>query len=161
MRRFVRSDRPLSRRDVTTARAPSARPDEDGAAAVEFALVSLLFLMLVFGIVTFGLVFALNHTLTHAAAEGARSALVATGGATVQEQVAESAATTRLGWLENSANPPEATVGPCVSDPGRQCVEVVTSYNWLENPLVPPLPGLGLVMPDVMTRSAVVQVTQT
>lgn len=145
---------------MTPASASPSRHAEDGAAAVEFALVSVLFLMLVFGIITFGLVFALNHTLTHAAAEGARSALVAAGGATEQELAAEDAARTRLGWLEGTAEEPDATVTACESDPGQQCVQVVTSYNWLENPLVPPLPGLGLVMPDVMTRSAIVQVTQ-
>jgi len=158
MRTFARSDRPLPGGDRGPALAASPRQGDDGAAAVEFALVSLLFLMLVFGIVTFGLVFALNHTLTHAAAEGARSALVVPAANT--KQAAEDAARTRLGWLENTATV-NASVGPCLSDPGRQCVEVFTSYDWLANPLVPPLPGLGLVMPDEMTRSAVVQVTQT
>lgn len=153
--RGIRSPREV---EVTTGPASPPRHAEDGAAAVEFALVSVLFLMLVFGIITFGLVFALNHTLTHAAAEGARSALVAPAASTVQ--AAEDAARTRLGWLEGTADEPTATVAACESDPGQQCVVVVTSYNWALNPLVPPLPGLGLVMPDVMTRSATVQVTQ-
>lgn len=138
-----------------TRTRPSA---EDGVAAVEFALVGTVFLMFLFGILTFGLVFALNHTLSHAAAEGARSGLTPAVGTTV-EDTAESAATSRLGWLGAGASV-VATVEPCASDTSRQCVRVVTSYNWAANPLVPPLPGLGLVMPDVMSRFAVVQISQ-
>lgn len=130
---------------------------EDGVAAVEFALVGTLFLMLLFGIITFGLVFALNHTLSHSAAEGARTGLVAPAGSTVQ--MAEDAARTRLGWLGSGADV-HAFVEPCASDTSRQCVRVVTSYDWAGNPLVPPLPGLGLVVPDLMSRSAIVQITQ-
>lgn len=140
-----------------TGRARSRAAGDEGAAAVEFALVGMVFLMIVFGILTFGLVFALNHTLSHSAAEGARSGLVATASTTVQ--VAEDAARTRLGWLGDGATV-QAYVEPCASDGTRQCVRVVTAYNWAANPLVPPLPGFGLVMPDVMSRSAVVQITQ-
>lgn len=147
------------RRSLRSDRATPGRPHgQDGAAAVEFALVSTLFLMLLFGIITFGLVFALNHTLSHAAAEGARSALTPSAGTTT-EDAAEAAAQTRLGWLGDGATV-QASVDPCASDPGRECVQVVTSYDYVTNPLVPPLPGLGLVMPDVMTRTAVVQITQ-
>jgi Flp pilus assembly protein TadG len=43
-----------------------------GAAAVEFALVMPLLLLLVFGIVEFGLIMNRQITVTHAAREGAR-----------------------------------------------------------------------------------------
>lgn len=135
--------------------ARRARGD-DGAAAVEFALVGTLFLMLLFAIITFGLVFALNHTLSHAAAEGARSGLVA---GTTAVEAAEAAALNRLGWLGDGTTV-QASLEPCDGDPGRECIRVVTTYDYLNNPLVPPLPGFGLVMPDVMSRSAVVQMTQ-
>lgn len=139
--------------------ARRSRPDagEDGVAAVEFAIIGTLFLMILFGILTFGLVFALNHTLSHSASEGARTALVAPAGTTVQ--AAEDAATSRMGWLGAGAVV-QAFVEPCASDPAYECVRVVTSYDWAGNPLMPPLPGLGLVMPDTMTRSATVQITQ-
>lgn len=129
---------------------------DDGAAAVEFALVGTLFFMLLFAIITFGLVLALNHSLSHAAAEGARSGLVA---GTAAIDTAEDAALNRLGWL-GAGTTVQATLEPCDGDPGRECIRVVTSYDYLNNPLVPPLPGFGLLMPDVMSRSAVVQMTQ-
>lgn len=135
----------------------SAVHGEDGVAAVEFALIGTLFFMLLFGILTFGLVFGLNHSLSHAAAEGARSALAASTGTTVA--TAESAATSRLGWLGDGATV-AAGVGPCANDSARECVRVVASYDWAARPLLPPLPGLGIVIPDEMSRSAVVQLTQ-
>jgi len=46
---------------------------EDGAAAVEFALVLPVLILLVFGIVEFGLVFNRWLSVTHAAREGVRT----------------------------------------------------------------------------------------
>jgi Flp pilus assembly protein TadG len=60
-----------------------------GAAAVEFALVIPLFLLLVFGIVDFSRAFNIQMTLSDAAAEGART--LATGGNVVAAQSAVSA----------------------------------------------------------------------
>ena len=49
---------------------------ESGAAAVEFALVSLIFLPLIFGMMGFALVLWGNQSVDHAAREGARLAAV-------------------------------------------------------------------------------------
>jgi Flp pilus assembly protein TadG len=53
-----------------------AAADERGVVAVEFALVLPLLVTLVFGIVQFGLALNTKLTLTHAAREGARAAVV-------------------------------------------------------------------------------------
>ena len=50
--------------------------NERGAAVLEFAIVALVFLLLVFGIINFGWVFHGYITLTGAAREGARLAIV-------------------------------------------------------------------------------------
>lgn len=55
---------------------PRARRDADGAAAVEFALVAPIFIILVFGVISFGIVFAQNLALGNAAREAARSGVV-------------------------------------------------------------------------------------
>jgi len=47
---------------------------EDGASAVEFALVLPILVLLVFGIITFGIVFARTQGMEAAAREGARTA---------------------------------------------------------------------------------------
>lgn len=46
--------------------------DDDGAAAVEFALILPFLLLLVFGLVDFGRAYNAKVTLTHAAREGVR-----------------------------------------------------------------------------------------
>lgn len=62
------------------------RRGDRGAAAVEFALVVPLFLLLVFGIVDFSRAFNIQLTLTDAAAEGART--LAAGGSVVMARAA-------------------------------------------------------------------------
>lgn len=52
-------------------------PVERGQAMVEFAAVLLPILLLVVGIIQFGLIFGANITLTNAAREGARAATIA------------------------------------------------------------------------------------
>lgn len=64
---------------------------ERGAAAVEFALVLPILVLLLFGIVEFGRGYNAKVTLTHAAREGARALAV---GAADPEQVTIDAATT-------------------------------------------------------------------
>lgn len=49
---------------------------EDGAAAVEFAIVAVLFFMLVFGIIDFGFAFHSWNNTANAAREGARKGAV-------------------------------------------------------------------------------------
>jgi hypothetical protein len=57
-------------------RRSNSRPDE-GAAAVEFALVMPLLIYLAFGIIAFGVVFAQQLSLGNAARQGARHGVVA------------------------------------------------------------------------------------
>jgi Flp pilus assembly protein TadG len=57
-----------------TRRSASKKADERGAAAVEFALLLPMLLLLVFGIIDFGRALNAQVTLTQAAREGARLA---------------------------------------------------------------------------------------
>ena len=62
---------------------------ERGAAAVEFALVVPLLLMLVFGIIQYGYILSFRQALSQGAAEGARAAAVAPSSlTTAQKQTA-------------------------------------------------------------------------
>lgn len=58
------------------ARIRRAKTGDDGASAVEMALVLPVLILLVFGIIAFGIVFAQSLALSNAAREGARSAVV-------------------------------------------------------------------------------------
>ena len=52
------------------------RRSESGAAAVEFALVLPLLMLLLFGIISYGVMLSFRQSLSQAAAEGARAAAV-------------------------------------------------------------------------------------
>ena len=51
----------------------SLRHNEKGAAVIEFAVLLLLLIPLLFGIIEFGFLWAQSHYLSHAVREGARS----------------------------------------------------------------------------------------
>lgn len=76
-----------SRRSRAEARGPErgAGRDEDGAAVVDFVLVTLVLVPLVLGLLQVGLVLHVRNTLTAAATEGARY------GATVDRTPADGA----------------------------------------------------------------------
>ena len=59
------------------ARRAAALHDDTGASAVEFALVVPFLLLLVFGIINYGVVFSQQLSLNNAVREGARRAVVA------------------------------------------------------------------------------------
>lgn len=103
---------------ATPAGAP--RPVERGQAMVEFAMVLLPLLVVVVGIIQFGLIFGANVSLTNAAREGAREATIhrynaANGNAaegTTRCTEAVEAATSAFGFL--SANSPNFSAStPC------------------------------------------------
>ena len=58
-------------------RAAAAAPswDESGAALVEFALVVGLFVFILYGLISFGMILATKQRITNAAAEAARAAV--------------------------------------------------------------------------------------
>lgn len=64
------------------------RRGEDGQAIVEFALIAPIFLLLVFGLVEFGKAWMTLQTMTDAAREGLRTAVVANPTVTLDTVVA-------------------------------------------------------------------------
>jgi Flp pilus assembly protein TadG len=74
-RRSPTRARPLGRQ----RRAITFTSDERGAALVEFALAMPFLLLMLFGIMEFAVAFWVRHTVTHAAREGARFAIVRGG----------------------------------------------------------------------------------
>ena len=66
---------------------------EDGAAAVEFAIVSILFFMLVFGIIDFGFAFHSWNNTANAAREGARKGAVSSDPNAIEARAKAAAST--------------------------------------------------------------------
>ena len=127
------------------------RRDQSGAAAVEFALVVGLFVFILYGLVAFGMVLATKQRVTNAAAEGARAAV---GSATAADAVTAATARVLAAGLPAGAYTPSYTTAPCGSN---ECITVTITYNLDTHPVIPPAPGLGLVMPNQMSSTAVVQ----
>jgi hypothetical protein len=83
---------------------------ETGAALVEFAIITPLLLLLVFGIIEFGRAYNAQNTLTHAAREGAREYAI------TQDPIAGEAAAKDAATSLKSA---DITVTLSACDPGQ------------------------------------------
>jgi Flp pilus assembly protein TadG len=132
-----------------------------GAALLEFALVAILFFMLVFAIITYAYMMSFRSSLTQAAAEGARAGAVAAAGqAQANAQEAVNRAMDGYGVTCGSAGmtcsiPPPA---PCVNNTAADCVTVTVSYAYRANPRLPTFPGLGLTLPETLQFTSVAEV---
>lgn len=144
-------------------------PRDRGAAALEFALVAVLLMMFIYGIAAYGVVLATKNNVTHAAAEGARSALSVADlpAATLDARritQAQNAVATRLSYLGSryQASDTSATIGLCnPSDPAdtTRCITVTVNYPWSARPIIPSAPGLGIILPDNLRATAVVRLS--
>ncbi len=153
--------------------------DERGAEMIEFAIVVVLLITILYGIITYGLILAAQSTLTQAAADAARSGIVMSTSST-QISTAEAQACNDIGWMNKacgtpttydstactfSANPADAVTAfacemACPSNLNATCLKVTLSYNYASTPLFPELPGLSVVTPTTLTSTNVLQIPQ-
>jgi Flp pilus assembly protein TadG len=96
---------------------------EEGAAAVEFALVAPLLFMLVFGIIYFGMAFMKMQTMRSAVREGGRAAAV---GAPSVSDVQAKAQEASLGAIPNAG---DVSVSRLCDGDDSVGEEVVVSYD--------------------------------
>lgn len=133
-----------------------------GTVAIEFAIVFPLLFVMLYGIVTYSVIFVAKQSLTLAAEEGARAALnyqsasSAAAALAARSQSACSTATNAAGWLRGAANC-TAQAQACSYDASLDCVEVTLTYDYARRPLVPRLPLLGIALPSMLTSAATVQ----
>ena len=149
------------------------RGDERGAEMVEFAIVVVLLITMLYGIVTYGLILAAQSTVTQAAADAARAGIVA--GSTNMVNTAQSQAQGDVGWMNKgqcagnttatAANPITCVAsGPanCPSDvttgSTAQCLTVTVTYAYNKAPLFPELPGLNVITPSTISSTNVLQI---
>lgn len=136
-----------------------------GAASIEFALVFPALFLIFYAIVTYGLIFSAQHTLSLAAAEGGRAALRyqraddAGQALALRASAARDAAEAPLGWLQRfggDLHPVASTVtsAACPGVSGLTCLTVRVDYAYATAPLVP---RLLLPTPDRLSSEAVVQ----
>ena len=150
----------------------SRRRDQRGAAAVEFALVAPLLIMLVMGVISYGYMLSFRQALSQGAAEGARAAAVSPYPASTDKQqsgldaVNEAlssygvtcdgyAAGSHLRKDERNVGTCSVTIGSCPNDPTKDCVTTAIDYAYEANPLTPSFPGVHLVLPEQLSYDAV------
>jgi Flp pilus assembly protein TadG len=137
---------------VGNIRSTPRRRDERGTAVVEFAIASVVLLMLLFGIITYGYVLSFKSDLTQAAAEGARAGAV---GSDVPSAINRSANAFKQTCSPTGPLTCTTTTAACGS---HSCVTVALSYDWKNHPLLPRFPGLSILVPDNLTATSVAEV---
>ncbi len=137
---------------------------------VEFAFVVVLLIMLLYGIITYGLILAAQATVTQAAADGARAGIVANSTTPTCTQstigavcAAETEAGSDVGWMGKGTCPSStiitctATQEACPSNLNNTCLKVTVSYDYASSPLFPEMPGLGVITPSTISSTDVLQ----
>jgi Flp pilus assembly protein TadG len=131
---------------------------EDGAAAVEFAIVATLFFMLVFGIIDFGFAFHSWNNTANAAREGARKAAVTADEGIIRARTISAASTldpTKL-TVNVLCSRNNAAFTACPAGPSwleGDLVRVVVDYDYdMITPIGAFVPGLGTTM-DLHSQS--------
>lgn len=144
--------------------------DTRGAAAVEFALIMPILLLLVFGVISYGYMLSFRQAISQGAAEGARAAAVAQRTAdqlpAARSAMNEALASYDVECAGTTLTREGKSVGTCTVGVATcrgeaatvQCVTVTIDYNYDDNPLLP-VPGVGLVLPDRLRYSAVARVS--
>ncbi|CAE6726112.1 TadE/TadG family type IV pilus assembly protein [Paraburkholderia aspalathi] len=151
-----RAARPLKRIHVHRASA------QRGSTAVEFALLFPLFFTILYSIITFSLIFVAQQNLTLAAEEGARAALNWQSNTSMQNALVNrgnaacAAAKLMVATLVQAMQCTSSSAA-CGPSNAMQCVNVLLTYNYRDNPLVPNLPLLTYTLPGTLSSSATVQ----
>ena len=146
----------------------AVRRDETGASAVEFALVSPLLIILVFGIIQFGIIFAQQLSLSNGARQGARLGVVnktmcgdivsqvqqsadtiglTASNVSVQVELVDGATTTtKCAYSTSTATTGSGATQPCLGSSGSARLVVTAKFtSSLVIPLVTSLNTLDLV----------------
>lgn len=149
-----------------------------GVAAIEFALVFVVFFALLYAFATFGAVFYTQQAVSRAAGDGARAAVllppvVSFNQSAVQNVVLHSLAgslivplanattqSSRKAWLSDSQHTTVTVTPGCLNAGGiAGCVTVSVQYQYARNRLLPSLPLLDTStwMPNTLVGQATVR----
>ncbi len=100
------------------------REDERGAEMIEFAIVVVLLITLLYGLITYGVILAAQSTITQAAADASRSGIVT---ASTAVATAEAQACADIGWMNKTCGAPATfSTANCTFSP-NPC-NVVTAF---------------------------------
>lgn len=135
---------------------------ERGASFVEFVLIVPFFLMLVFGIISFGVMLSFRQTMSQAATEGARAAAVAPSNLTYSQRrdraisaINESfqgqiGGTLTCGAILTCTIPNV----PVTCGDSNQCISITLSYPYRDHPRVEVSQFFGFTLPQTVSYSS-------
>lgn len=112
-----------------------------------------LFVLILYGLITFGVILAQKQAVTNAASDAARAGV----GASSPLAAAQSRVQKALG-ASNGRYTETYVTAPCVGGTGT-CLTVTIDWDYEHHPLVPEAPGIGLVTPDKFGAKATVQIS--
>jgi len=133
-----------------------------GAYAVEFALVFLTFFLVIYAILTYGMIFAAQQSLNAAAEQGARAMLSWEADSAQRKDAALDEAQRLTQWISDMAGSALSILPPCYDgqseDAASACnkgqARLVIRYDYGASPLVPTL--ASLLVPDHLSAEATV-----
>ena len=136
---------------------------ERGTAALEFAIVAQLLILLLYGIITYGFVFALDHNITQAAAEGARHAISeptnASDATIINDAVTDARDHISFAAAQTNAVVTADIIQNCNGTSGLRCIHVSISYDWRSHPLIPGFVGMQYLTPSQISADSTVELT--
>jgi Flp pilus assembly protein TadG len=149
------------------------RSRQTGAAAIEFALLFLLFFVLFYAMVSYALVFMLQNAIVHAAEEGARAAIsvdplaYSSSSSYINNGIVPTVRSTvgnSLDWLPAKAKSHALGVGNGnvqVSVSNGVLTVQVAYPNYRSDPLLPVLnfPGFGPIIPQSLQGRAILRLS--
>ncbi|UXU89287.1 TadE family protein [Burkholderia sp. S-53] len=146
---------------MTRQMQPRGRRRQRGATAVEFAIVFPLLFVIFYGILSFGMIFTIQQSLTFAASEGARAGLSYAPSLAARMTNATTTAQNVVAWL--NVGTPQVVAPQCSYDkstpPSLYCLSVTVNYtpqSWITS-----MPFLGSILTQPLTSTAVVQIPQS
>ena len=123
--------------------------NERGAAAAEFALLLPVLLMILFGIIEFGMIMYGREVVTNATREGARAGIVKGPPKRTEPQIIAIATTYLTGTGINTANVTFTVTGEGLANPNTLTVTATYLYSFLI-PYIPTVVGI----PNPLTITA-------
>ncbi|MEO8411999.1 MAG: TadE/TadG family type IV pilus assembly protein [Propionivibrio sp.] len=126
--------------------------NERGAVAVEFALLLPVLLMILFGIIEFGMIMYGREVVTNASREGARAGIVQVSPKPTSGDITTIATNYLTGTGVNLSDVTISVAGAGGSSPATVTVTATYNYPWLI-PYIPTVLGLPSPLPITMSTT--------
>lgn len=132
---------------------------EAGAAMAEFVIIVPFFLFLLFGIISYSAMFSFRQTLSQAATEGARAAVVAPTNFTFSDRSARAVTSVNLAFAGDLGTTVQCGTGglTCavtVPTSCSDCIAVALTYAYAAHPRIPVPQFLGFTLPTQLRYTA-------